>query len=130
MDLLWRILAALSFDCFKDSRSPTKVSSSQTGSLESSSARGPRPATLPELYLLSPPEAPLVRPPLLRPLLRPDRQPGLRGHRRPVRLPLPHVQVHPAAGRPGTVLLWVLLWALQHPAAAAYREGARESVGV
>ncbi|MEQ2184327.1 hypothetical protein GOODEAATRI_006653 [Goodea atripinnis] len=43
MDLLWRILAALSFDCFKDSsssRSPTKLSSSQAGSLESSSLTG------------------------------------------------------------------------------------------
>uniref|UniRef100_A0A3P8U9Q6 Si:ch211-271d10.2 n=1 Tax=Amphiprion percula TaxID=161767 RepID=A0A3P8U9Q6_AMPPE len=39
MDLLWRILAALSFDCFKDS-SPTKLSSSQAGSLESSSLTG------------------------------------------------------------------------------------------
>ncbi|AWP15620.1 putative E3 ubiquitin-protein ligase TRIM39-like [Scophthalmus maximus] len=43
MDLLWRILAALSLDCFKDSsssRSPTKLSSSQAGSLESSSLTG------------------------------------------------------------------------------------------
>lgn len=43
MDLLWRILAAFSFDCFKDSsssRSPTKLSSSQAGSLESSSLTG------------------------------------------------------------------------------------------
>ncbi|XP_077382189.1 uncharacterized protein LOC144021863 [Festucalex cinctus] len=35
MDLLWRILAALSFDCFKSSsssRSPGKLSSSQAGS--------------------------------------------------------------------------------------------------
>ncbi|KAM9310701.1 uncharacterized protein KZ484_026540 [Pholidichthys leucotaenia] len=43
MDLLWRILAALSFDCCKDSsssRSPTKLSSSQAGSLDSSSLTG------------------------------------------------------------------------------------------
>nr|XP_046158158.1 uncharacterized protein LOC123997711 [Oncorhynchus gorbuscha] len=44
MDLLWRILAALSFDCFKGSassqRSPGKLSSSQAGSLESSSLTG------------------------------------------------------------------------------------------
>lgn len=44
MDLLWRILAALSFDCFKDSslssRSPAKMSSSAAGSLESSSLTG------------------------------------------------------------------------------------------
>lgn len=43
MDLLWRILAALSFDCFKHSsasRSPTKLSSSPAGSLDSSSLTG------------------------------------------------------------------------------------------
>ncbi|RVE63244.1 hypothetical protein OJAV_G00165710 [Oryzias javanicus] len=44
MDLLWRILAAFSFDCFRSdsssSRSPTKLSSSQAGSLESSSLTG------------------------------------------------------------------------------------------
>ncbi|KAM8846725.1 uncharacterized protein ACB058_012970 [Synchiropus picturatus] len=43
MDLFWRILAALSFDCFKDSsltRSPTKLSSCGTGSLDSSSLTG------------------------------------------------------------------------------------------
>ncbi|XP_077432231.1 uncharacterized protein LOC144057999 [Vanacampus margaritifer] len=40
MDLLWRILAAFSFDCFKSSsssRSPGKLSCSQPGSLDSSS---------------------------------------------------------------------------------------------
>lgn len=43
MDLLWRILAALSFDCFKHSastRSPAKQSSSGRGSVESSSLTG------------------------------------------------------------------------------------------
>ncbi|KAM8869692.1 uncharacterized protein AB9W97_016902 isoform 1-T1 [Spinachia spinachia] len=43
MDLLWRISAALRFDCCKDSsssRSPTKQSCSQAGSLESSSLTG------------------------------------------------------------------------------------------
>ncbi|CAL8259317.1 unnamed protein product [Boreogadus saida] len=42
MDLFWRILAAFSFDCFKDStsRSPTKLGSSRAGSLGSSSLTG------------------------------------------------------------------------------------------
>ncbi|CAN9514158.1 unnamed protein product [Ophioblennius macclurei] len=43
MDLLWRIVAALSFDCFKDSsssRSPTKLSWSPAGSVDSSSLTG------------------------------------------------------------------------------------------
>ncbi|XP_051921323.1 RING finger protein 223-like [Hippocampus zosterae] len=46
MDLLWRILAALSFDCFKSSSSSSssssagKQSSSQPGSLDSSSLTG------------------------------------------------------------------------------------------
>ncbi|KAG7283377.1 hypothetical protein CRUP_000903 [Coryphaenoides rupestris] len=43
MDLFWRIWAALSFDCFKDSsssRSPTKLGSSGAGSLGSSSLTG------------------------------------------------------------------------------------------
>ncbi|KAJ7985457.1 hypothetical protein DPEC_G00352230 [Dallia pectoralis] len=44
MDFLWKIFAALSFDCFKNSpssqRSSGKLSSSQAGSLESSSLTG------------------------------------------------------------------------------------------
>ncbi|KAK0144916.1 hypothetical protein N1851_016189 [Merluccius polli] len=43
MDLFWRVLAALSLDCFKDStssRSPTKLGSSRAGSLGSSSLTG------------------------------------------------------------------------------------------
>lgn len=91
---------------------------------------GSRRAALPVLHLLrGPPEAPLLWPPLLWHLLWPDRQPGLRGHRGLVWLPLPHVQIRQPARRPGSVLLRVLLWALQHPA-GVYGAGARESLGV
>lgn len=43
MDFFWRILTALSFDCFKEStysRSPTKLSSSQASSMDSSTFSG------------------------------------------------------------------------------------------
>lgn len=97
---------------------------------------GARPAALPVLHhLRGPPQAPLLRTPVLRPVLRPDRQPGLRGHRGPLRVPLPHVQVHPAAGGPRAFVLGLLLRALRDPAAAAAAadvcgEGARESLGM
>lgn len=86
---------------------------------------GARPAPLPVLHLLrGSPQAPLLRTRVLRPLLRPDRQHGLRGHRGSVGVPLPHVQVRPAAGGPGPLRLGVPLRALWCPA------GTREPVGV
>lgn len=62
---------------------------------------GPRFTPLPVLHhLWCPTEAPLLWASLLRRLHWPHRQPGLRGHRGSLRLPLSHVQVHPSTRWP------------------------------
>lgn len=89
-----------------------------------------RHSALPVLRLLrGASKAPLLRTPLLQPLLWPDRQPGLWRHRGPVWLSLPHVQIHPPAWGPRTIVLRLLEWVLQHPA-AAHGDGTRQWVGI
>ncbi|KAK5892120.1 hypothetical protein CesoFtcFv8_012533 [Champsocephalus esox] len=140
MDLLWRILAALSFDCFKDSsssKSPTKQGSSQAGSLESSSLTGSLSLgpDVPHCQCCISYEARLKRLSCGHLYCDPccdqivnlafEDIEGLSEY------PCPMCKSIRQLGGPLPVLLWVLLRAGRHPAAGAVcRDGAREQVGV